>query len=201
MAKIPSRLVDDFLGSAHVFFSAVNDLTEEQLRTISHNRLTFSQLKLLKLVAFTDTHTISEAAAFLRVSRAAASKAVDRLVRRKWLRRSEVETDRRAARLSLTAAGERVLADHQATTKRVLEGIFEQFPPRELRRTASLLDRLSIGVVDLMAEPDRVCLLCGIHFRDKCLMRQLTEQRCFYQQYMAGKEGDPASPETDSRER
>jgi DNA-binding MarR family transcriptional regulator len=201
MAKIPSRLVDDFLGSAHVFFSAVNDLTEEQLRTISHNRLTFSQLKLLKLVAFTDTHTISEAAAFLRVSRAAASKAVDRLVRRKWLRRSEVETDRRAARLSLTPAGERVLADYQATTKRVLEGIFKQFPPRELRRTASLLDRLSIGVVDLMAEPDRVCLLCGIHFRDKCLMRQLTEQRCFYQQYMAGKEGDPASPETDSRER
>lgn len=120
MANIPSHLVDDFLGSAHIFFSAVNELSEEQLRYITRNRLTYAQLKLLKLVYFTDTHTISEVAAFLKISPPAASKAVDRLVRRKWLRRAEAETDRRAARLSLTPAGERVLEDYQNTTKRVL---------------------------------------------------------------------------------
>jgi DNA-binding MarR family transcriptional regulator len=195
MATIPSQLVDDFLGSAHVFFSAVNDLTEERLRHTTRNPLTYAQLKLLKLVAFTDTHSVSEVAAFLKISLPAASKAVDRLVRRRWLRRAEAETDRRVAQLSLTSAGERVLEDYQNTTKRVLAGVFEQFPTRELRRTASLLDRLSVGVVDLMEEPDRVCLLCGVHFRDSCLVRQLTEQRCFYERYMASKEGDPVTPQ------
>ncbi len=28
MANIPSHLIDDFLGSAHIFFSAVNELAE-----------------------------------------------------------------------------------------------------------------------------------------------------------------------------
>lgn len=90
--------LDDFLGSAHVFSSAVSDVIEERLLAeVSGGLLTASQLKLLKLVAMADSHTIGDVAAFLGVSNAAASKAVDRLVRRNLLRRREDKKDRLSA--------------------------------------------------------------------------------------------------------
>src|SRR5512142_2915279 len=104
------RAIDDFLGSAHVFASAVNDIVEARLlRDVAGDQITVSQLKLLKLVAMTDAQTIGDVASFLGVSNAAASKAVDKLVRRKLLRRDEGETDRRVIHLSLTAGSRRVL--------------------------------------------------------------------------------------------
>jgi hypothetical protein len=62
----PIRLIDDFLGSVQIFSSAVNDLLEEQLREVTGSGLTFSQLKLLNLIAHTEGHTITDVAAFFR---------------------------------------------------------------------------------------------------------------------------------------
>ena len=106
-----AELINDFLGSTHVFASSVNDVIEERLlREVGPPQLTFSQFKLLKLVALTDAQTIGDVAAFLRVSNAAASKAVDKLVRQGLLVRKEAQSDRRAIQLSLTASSRQVLA-------------------------------------------------------------------------------------------
>ena len=81
-----AEIINDFLGSTHVFASSVNDVIEERLlREVGPPQLTFSQFKLLKLVALTDAQTIGDVAAFLRVSNAAASKAVDKLSARACL--------------------------------------------------------------------------------------------------------------------
>src|ERR1017187_6616638 len=82
--------IDDFLGSAHVFASAVADIIEQRLlEKAVEGQVTASQMKLLKLVAMTNSYTLGDVASFLRVSNAAASKAVDRLVRRGPLRRPQ----------------------------------------------------------------------------------------------------------------
>ena len=89
---IPAELSNEFLSSARVFAWSVREVIERTvLREVAGNSLTFSQLKLLYLVAHTDTLNISDAAAFLGVSAAAASKAVDKLVRRRLLRRAETQ--------------------------------------------------------------------------------------------------------------
>ncbi len=76
-------IAHDFLGSTHVFTSAVEEILEKGiLEEIAGKRLTLSQFKLLRMVALTDARTISDVALFLGVSNAAASKAVDKLVRR-----------------------------------------------------------------------------------------------------------------------
>ena len=105
-------VVHDFLGSAQIFTNAVNDLMEEQLHEVTDEQLTFSQLKLLKMVSLTDNYTVSDVAAFLGVSNAAASRAVDRLVKRELVDRAEAEADRRAVRLSGPIRDNR--ADHRA---------------------------------------------------------------------------------------
>lgn len=179
-----TELINDFLRSTHLFASAVGEVVEKKvLGEVVGSALTFSQFKLLKLVSLTDAHTIGDVAAFLGVSNAAASKAVDTLVRRGLLSRTEKEADRRAVQLSLTDASRRLLAAYDTAKNRKLAKVFHQFSPVELRRTAELLDRLSVGIVDHHAGPEQICLQCGIYFREKCLVRQLTRRSCFYQRH------------------
>ena len=185
-------ITHDFLGSAQVFASAVEDVVEKQLLEESAGKqFTLSQFKLLKMVALTDAHTISDVALFLGVSNAAASKAVDKLVRRNLLRREEGQPDRREICLSLTESSLSLLATYEEKKERKLAQIFRGFSGDELRRTARLLDRLSAELVDHHAQPDEVCLQCGIYFRDQCLVRQLVKRNCFYVRRRQPKHADP----------
>jgi len=174
-------ITHDFLGSAQVFASAVEDVVEQQiLEESAGKQFTLSQFKLLKMVALTDAHTISDVALFLGISNAAASKAVDKLVRRDLLRREEGQPDRREICLSLTESSHQLLATYEEKKERKLAQVFRGFSTDELRRAARLLDRLSAELVDHHNNPDEVCLQCGIYFRDQCLVRQLAKRNCFY---------------------
>ncbi|NIM48179.1 MAG: MarR family transcriptional regulator [Gemmatimonadales bacterium] len=176
-----AQLVNDFLGSAQILTSAVNDLMEQQLREVTGSKLTFSQLKLLKMVAITEAYTVSNVAAFLGVSNAAASRAVDRLVRRGLLRRTESADDRRAVELSLTPEGHELLSSYDAAASQMLEGIFGRFAPDELRRVGEFLDGISVRIVEEeQGLEEEVCFRCGIHFRDRCLLRQARQRSCFF---------------------
>jgi DNA-binding MarR family transcriptional regulator len=187
--RIAPRVSRDFLGSAHVFASAVRDVLEDRvLRQVAGKQLGFSQLKLLIFVAHTDARTVGDVAAFLGVSKAAASQAVDRLVRREWLHRREGEADRRFAKLSLTDSGRRLLTSYQAAKARKLAKIFRGFSLTELRHAADLLDRVSAQIVNHSAKPEEVCLQCGIYFRERCLLRTLVGRNCFYHKYRAGRQ-------------
>ena len=187
------ELINDFLGSAQVFASSVNNVIEERLlRQVGPRQLTFSQFKLLKLLAQTDAQTIGDVAAFLGVSNPAASKAVDKLVRRGLLVRNEAQADRRATELSLTESSRRVLAAYDAAKNRKLAGVFRQFSPDDLRRTSELLDQLSAGIVDHTAQAEDLCLQCGIYYRKKCLVRQLVRRNCFYHRHKTRKNAKPS---------
>ena len=180
--KEETNPIDDFLGSAHVFASAVTEVIEDELlREVTDDQITVSQLKLLKLVSLAEAQTIGDVAAFLGVSNAAASKAVDKLVRMMLLRRSEVETDRRAIQLSLTQPSRRLLAAYDAARQRKLRLIFGGFDPEELEQAAVLLDKLSACIVGHSTKGEQMCLQCGIYFREKCVLRKLLDRRCLYQ--------------------
>lgn len=175
------RSIHDFLGSAQIFASAVDDLVEKRLlREEAGSGLTLPQFRLLRMIALTDARTITDVAVFLGVSRAAASKAVDRMVRRKLIRRAEGEPDRRQISLSLTGAGERLLDSHEERRLRRLAEIFRAIPERELVRSAYVLDRLSAALMDSGSHHHEVCLRCGIYFRERCVVRRLAKRDCFY---------------------
>lgn len=186
VARPSTQFVRDFLGSAQIFTSAVNDLMEEQLRQVTGAKVTFSQLKLLKMVSLTDGYTVGSVAAFLGVSNAAASKAVDRLVRRGLIHRAEAEDDRRAVRLSLTERGRRLLASYDAASGKALQQVLGASPPEQLRETAELLDRLSVGIVNRANGADEVCYRCGIHFRERCLLRETVGRNCHFHLHKGG---------------
>jgi len=180
----------DFLGSAHVFATAVRDIMEEKLlQKVAGKQASLPQLQLLTLVARTDRHTIGDVAAFLGVSKAAAGQTVEKLVRRRWLRRAVEKTDRRTARLSLTESGQRLLAEYEAARNEKLARVFHGYSDKELRHMADLLDRVSTEIVNHSVKPEAICLQCGIYFRERCLLRKLMGRTCFYQQHRDLREG------------
>lgn len=195
------RAIDDLLGSAHVFASAVSDVIEARLlREVAGDHVTVSQLKLLKLVAIKDSHSISDVALFLGVSNAAASKAVDKLARRKLLRRDEAEQDRRVIHLSLTPIGQKILKAYDEAKERRLATLFQDISGEEMRRTADLLDRLSAGIVDHHAQPGEMCMQCGLYFRERCLLRQVMRRTCFYKRHKNGNHQAAMNPDLSGEE-
>ncbi len=174
--------INELLGSAHLFVAALSGVMEQTLLAeIAGRHVTLSQLKILKLVHLTEAHHVGDVAAFLGVSDAAASKAVDQLVRRKLLRRTVVRSDRRSSELSLAAAGRKLLTEYDAAKDKKLAAMFRDIEPREMRRTSQVLEFLTRSLVTSASNPQDICLQCGIHLQKRCLVREAGRSECQYQ--------------------
>jgi len=195
--EVTSELNNEFLSSARVFAWSVREVIERTvLREVAGKNLTFSQLKLLYLVAHTNTLNIGDAATFLGVSPAAASKAVDKLVRRRLLRRAETQEDRRTCRLSLTETSRKLMETYKAARDQRAQSVFSQFSSEELRRTSEVLDRLAGAITSSGADPNAVCMQCEIYFRDVCRFQKYGQRNCFYQHHLV-EDQDRAGMRTD----
>jgi len=172
MSEMELQVIEDFVGSVLLFSSALRRVVEESaLRETVGGELTESQLKVLRLLNLSRSHTLGDVAAFLGVSNAAASKAVDKLVSRMLLRRTEGEADRRSIRLTLTEPARRMLAAYEAAVRSKLNEIFAGFPPEQLRDLAGKLNRYTDRIVSGGSEKSAVCLQCGMYFPARCVRR------------------------------
>lgn len=173
----------DILCSARVFARAVRDVIEaDVLREVANDKLTMPHLKLLYLVAQTDSVTIGDAATFLGVSSPAASKTVEKLVRRRLIRRNDIRDDRRSSELSLTESGRRILEAYETARDRKAADIFSQYSPEVLRETAEILDHLASGIAsqESAIKEDDICLQCEIYFRQDCRFGKFGNRKCYY---------------------
>jgi DNA-binding MarR family transcriptional regulator len=157
-------------------------MEQKLLSEIAGKQLTLPQLKILKLLDLGGGRNIGDVAAFLGVSNAAASKTVDRLVRRKYLHRTEGRTDRRSTELSLAALGQKLLHRYETAKRRKLSQVFGGLDPDEVRRTAEYLEHLTKGIVTHSGNPEEICLQCGIYLQKRCLVREVSHAECRYQQ-------------------
>lgn len=185
----------DFLGSAHVFAAAIRRAFEQEiLREIADESLSFSHLKLLFFGSATGEHTVGDAADFLGVSDAAASKTVEKLVRRRLLTRVQRAEDRRSSCFRLTDESRALLRSFEESRHRKAAEVLGRFDPGELQRAAELLDRLAASIVQHGSRPDEVCLQCGISYRERCRFGELSRRECFYRRHKSDKLEPLVSP-------
>ncbi len=182
VGTITAELSNEFLSSARVLAWSVREVIERTvLREVSGDKLTFSQFKLLYLVAHTDVLNIGDAAAFLGVTCGAVSRTVDKLVRRRLLRRAAPQEDRRLIRLGLTDTSRKLMDAYQRARDKRAKLAFRQFAPEELQKTAEVLDRLAGAIVSGSANPNAICMQCEIYVRDRCRFGEYGHRNCFYQ--------------------
>ena len=181
---LTSDLSNEFLSSARVLAWSVREVIERTvLREVSGDKLTFAQFKLLYLVAHTDELSIGDAAAFLGVTCGAVSRTVDKLVRRRLLRRVAPQEDRRLIRLALTETSRRLMDAYLTARDHKARMAFRQFAPEELKRTSELLDRLAGAIVRDGSDPDATCMQCEIYVRERCRFGEYGHRNCFYQRH------------------
>jgi DNA-binding MarR family transcriptional regulator len=197
---ITPNVIYEFLSAARVFAKAVRDVIEGAvLEGVAGTKLTLTQLKLLYLVAHAESVTIGEAALFLGVSSPAASKTVEKLVRRRLLRRNDTQRDRRSSNLSLTESGRRLLQSYEEARNQKAVEIFSQYSPDVLRHTAELLDNLACGISSQRSDKqkDGLCMQCEIYYRENCRFGQFDARKCFYQLHRL----DQQDPSVETMER
>jgi DNA-binding MarR family transcriptional regulator len=184
--------INDLLASTAIFSTTSSDLLAGVLAEVAGDRLTFAQLKLLRLVERQGRLHIGDVAAFLGISNAAASKAVDRLVRAGLLGRAEAPDDRRATQVSVTADGRALLEDFDTRSSAALLRLLSGAGLRQLRDLTASLDRLSVYLAAGRREQDSLCFRCGLYFRDDCLLRTSTDDRCYLHLGSGRRRGEPA---------
>ncbi len=181
MSEASLGLIEDLIGNSLIFASALHRVVEQgALREAVGQDLTESQFKLLKLLSLSESHSLGDVSSFLSVSNAAASKAVDKLVSRMLLRRTEGELDRRSIRLTLTEPARRILVAYDSALRRKLQQIFAPFSDEELLKATQMLSSFTERIVGHPEGSGEVCLQCGMYFPERCV-REQAGGACGYQ--------------------
>jgi DNA-binding MarR family transcriptional regulator len=177
MIKPTDPPMEELLGSAQVFSAAVSGLLEAQVGEAGLD-LALSQVRMLALIDRLPSCGIGDLADYMGVSSAATSRSVERLVRRGMVDRSTAGEDRRAVDLVVTKEGRAALGQYQASVRRALEELTGSLNAEKVLEAIAVLDQLSLIMVQRYADVDAACFRCGMHFREKCVLRRVVGRHC-----------------------
>lgn len=179
---IDSDEVERFLRGAHIFASSVKRVLEERLLgSVCDGKLSFAHLNVLKLLSREqEVLHVGGLARFLDISNPAASKLVERLRSMRLITRRADPNDRRAARLTLTAAGEALIARYEASKSEATRRMLASFAPDERAQLGPLLERAAAAILAQANTPRvNVCMECGAYYPGECLLEQI-DLSCAY---------------------
>jgi len=115
---------------------------QEFKRFMDEEGLSPSQANALFQLYYRGTCGVSQAAAHLGITDAAASQMVERLVQRGLVERTEHPNDRRVKHLALTAAGRAMVEKTIAMRRFWLERLTNELTPQEQKAIAAALTTL-----------------------------------------------------------
>jgi DNA-binding MarR family transcriptional regulator len=124
----------------------------DTLTILTESGLTMAQLVSLHFLQQTGARSVSAIAATLRLSPAATSHLVDRLVQARLVERKEDPDDRRAKRVGITPAGTALAARVQAERTREFADVLGRLNPALRRRFAAVLTLVNRELASLSEE-------------------------------------------------
>jgi DNA-binding MarR family transcriptional regulator len=144
------QLLDRLVGALGKLSCIVNkETSSELLQTVADLDLSFTQVKSLLVLRNSDGLAVKDLGARLNLSLPAASRAVDLLVQRGLVERTECATDRRSRLVALLPAGRELLDEFTRARTSALERWAESLPTDQ---QAALLDAL-LPIVERTPRP------------------------------------------------
>jgi len=113
---------------------------------------------------------VSEIADILQISRAAASKNVDGLVKSKLARRRAIPKDRRNTMVFLTAEGRQLINNFQTEITEKHDSVANEFSEDELKALESLLKKFVRVCLEKESNISLICVQCDGMIRQNCSM-------------------------------
>ena len=152
-----------------------NYLAEQEKYLLSQTQFT-----ILKILFISGPYTVSEIADILHVSRAAASKNIDKLVRSKLVKRKITREDRRTMEISLTDEGSQFVKKYESIRLEKQQAALAHFNTHERNNFLQLLQTYVQSCVEQEKNIDLICLQCNGLIGKDCTLAG-AEDRCqFY---------------------
>ncbi len=130
--------------------------------------LTKTQFTILKILCSTGSCSVSELADVLHISRAAASKNIEILVKSGFVSRKIIEEDRRTVLVELLHEGHEIVKTYDMLRLKNQEKVLKKFSDKEKNDFAKLLDKYILLCLEHEADTDLICLQCDGRIGEQC---------------------------------
>ena len=168
---VQNSIIDDAEKMADLFVAVLaKALANPVLDERFDGQVTMSQLQALRYLLRNEERLMSDLAEGLAISYPAATKTVERLVKKGLVVREGDPTDRRVVRVSLTDQGRNLVGEIDDQMHRRLAGILGKLAVED---RAALLCGMSAFVAAALDGLDRdtvsaICLHCGTEHQETC---------------------------------
>lgn len=133
-----------------------------------HSTLSVVQFMALRFIGLHERPNLGSVAEALAISNAAATKLVDRLVKKGLAARVEDEIDRRERRLSLTERGLALFSSSTEEGERRMAEILGRLSERDRVHLRLALHAFLAAAFDEPTQVQKVCLRCGREHERDC---------------------------------
>lgn len=146
-------VLNSMTGSEEVNFEQVNDalvdvfnnvvwIEESSLKASQFNDITIKDMHTIAAISMYETKKASQVAEEVHLSPSAMTSAIDKLVRKGYVKRLRNDNDRRAVFLSLTNRGRMVYRAHQAFHRKLTHAVLDGAPKNEAAKAVSIVMNL-----------------------------------------------------------
>lgn len=165
---VPSTLTADVAHASDLFVAIIEKLmTQRMLDDSFEQQVTPAQLVALRYLSLNQSSLMSDVAEGLGISFPAATKTVDRLVRKELASRSEDPHDRRVVRIKLTDRGRELVNDVYAERTRRFDAVLERLDPAARAALQKSMESFITAAID-KDSVETVCLHCGSQHHESC---------------------------------
>ncbi len=140
------------------------------LEEASEGVVTDNQLKILKILKHHSDFAVGEIGRLLRISSAAASKNIERLVQLEMVSRQRLADDRRRFHLELLPSGIELLDRYDQISSAKLQNLMNHFETAEKEVLLDLLRRVIRFTLADEKDAELVCLQCAGRCGEDCVL-------------------------------
>lgn len=124
-------------------FNVVLKLEEKALKESSTHNLSITEIHTLAAIGPDTERTMGEAADLLQISISTLTTAINKLVRKGYVERFRISSDRRIVKVKLTSAGEDAVMEHEKFHRRMVENAVGELSSSEMAAFVGSLDSIN----------------------------------------------------------
>ncbi|MGI5837228.1 MAG: MarR family winged helix-turn-helix transcriptional regulator [Chloroflexota bacterium] len=162
-------LTKDIAHASDLFVAIIEKLlTQKMLDQSFDQQVTPSQVVALRYLSLNESSLMSDVAEGLGISFPAATKTIDRLVRKSLVNRTEDPHDRRVVRIRLTEQGKQLVEEINQERSRRFATVLERMDPRSLNSLHQSMEKFINAAIDDEDTARSLCLHCGSEHHEDC---------------------------------
>lgn len=166
---------------SQILSQIISELFENSfLKEFDLNYLTKTQFNILRILSSTGRHTVSRIADILQISRAAASKNIEKLVRYNLVSRQEMEGDRRNVEVSLLTSGKKIINSYIQLRIQKQNEALANFSDKDKEKFATLLGKYVRQCLNGEKNIDLICMQCKGNIVDECTIGEFNQECRFH---------------------